>query len=185
MPLRVTFTLSDKDIRHFRRHMKQAHATASEMGEQSIIRAAEGLLEEVSGLDLPDFIAERMSRLQVLIDILRDERWDLRDTDRGRVLSALAYFTDPHDMIPDAIPGIGYLDDAIMVELIVRELRHDIDGYEDFCEAEGSLRKASTGTHEDQERLQERRQRLQRRIRRRNRASRSRTSARGARLSLW
>ena len=185
MPLRVTFTLSDKDIRHFRRHMKQAHATASEMGEESVIRAAEGLLDEVSDLDLPDFIAERMSRLQILIDILRDERWDLPAADRGRVLSGLAYFTDPHDMIPDSIPGIGYLDDAIMIELIVRELRHDIEGYEDFCEAEGALRKAKTGTREDQTRLQERRQRLQRRIRRRNRASRSRTSARGARLSLW
>lgn len=185
MPLRVTFTLSDKDIRHFRRHMKQAHATATEMGEESIIRAAEGLLDEVSEVDLPDFIAERLARLQVLIDILRDDRWDLPDADRGRVLSGLAYFTDPNDMIPDTIPGIGYLDDAIMVELIVRELRHDIDGYEDFCEAEGPLRKAQTGTREDQRRLQERRQRLQRRIRRRNRASRSRTSARGASLSLW
>jgi uncharacterized membrane protein YkvA (DUF1232 family) len=185
MPLRVTFTLSDKDIRHFRRHMKQARATATEMGEESIIRAAEGLLEEVSGVELPEFIAERLSRLRVLIDILRDERWDLPQADRGRVLSGLAYFTDPNDMIPDSIPGIGYLDDAIMVELIVRELRHDIEGYEDFCDAEGPLAKSTRGTLDDQRRLQERRQRLQRRIRRRNRSARSRTSPRGARLSLW
>ncbi len=185
MPLRVTFTLSDKDIRHFRRHMKQARSTAAEMGEESIIRAAEGLLEEVTGVDLPDFISERLSRLQVLIDIARDERWDLPAADRGRVLSGLAYFTDPNDMIPDSIPGIGYLDDAIMVELIVRELRHDIEGYEDFCEAEGPLAKAKVGTADDQKRLQVRRQRLQRRIRRRNRSSRSRSSSRGTRISLW
>ena len=82
--------------------------------------------------------------------------------------------------------GIGYLDDAIMVELIVKELRHDIEGYEDFCEAEGPLKKARKGTLEDQERLQVRRQRLQRRIRRRNRAGRSSGSGtRGTRLSLW
>ena len=186
MPLRVTFTLSDGDIRHFRRHMKQARATAAEMGEESIIRAAEGLLEEISRVSLPDFIEERLSKLQVLIDILADERWDLPAADRGRVLSGLAYFTDPHDMIPDSIPGIGYLDDAIMVELIVRELRHDIEGYEDFCEAEGPLKKAKKGKPEDQERLQTRRQRLQRRIRRRNRAARGSSSeSRGARLSLW
>jgi uncharacterized membrane protein YkvA (DUF1232 family) len=186
MPLRVTFTLSDKDIRHFRRHMKQARASAAEMGEESIIRAAEGLLEEVSGSDLPDFIDERLARLQVLIDILQDDRWDLPAADRGRVLSGLAYFTDPHDMIPDHVPGIGYLDDAIMVELIVRELRHDIEAYEDFCGVEGLLKKAKKGTLEDQRQLQERRQRLQRRVRRRNRAARSRRSGpTGARVSLW
>lgn len=184
MPLKVTFTLSDKDLRHFRRHMKEARATASEMGEGSVIRAAEGLLKEIEGTELPDFISDRLSRLKVLIDILRDERWDLPEADRGRVLSGLAYFTDPHDMIPDSIPGIGYLDDAIMVELIVRELQHDIEGYQDFCEAEGTLQNAKRGTPDDQARLQERRQRLHRRIRRRNRVSRDRMKARGGR-SLW
>lgn len=185
MPLKVTFTLSDKDLRHFRSHMKEARATANEMGEDSIIRAAEGLLEEVRAVDLPDFITDRLQKLELLIDILRDERWDLPQADRGRVLSGLAYFTDPNDMIPDSIPGIGYLDDAIMVELIVRELRHDIEGYEDFCAAEGRLQRAEKGTPEDQRRLQERRQRLQRRIRRRNRAGRGSTQGRGTRVSLW
>ena len=185
MPLKIAFTLSDKDLRHFRRHMKEARATASEMGEDSIIRAAEGLLEEVRQVDLPDFIADRLEKLELLIAILRDERWELPQADRGRVLAGLAYFTDPNDMIPDQIPGIGYLDDAIMVELIVRELRHDIEGYADFCAAEGSLLNAEKGRPEDQRRLQERRQRLQRRIRRRNRASRNRSQQRGTRVSLW
>jgi len=31
------------------------------------------------------------------------------------------------------MPGLGYLDDALMTEVIVRELRHDLDGYRDFC----------------------------------------------------
>jgi uncharacterized membrane protein YkvA (DUF1232 family) len=185
VPLKITFTLSDNDIRHFRKHLKSARATASEMGEESIVRAAEGLLEQVSELTLPDFIADRLEKLSVLIDIIRDERWNLPAKDRGRVLAGLAYFSDPHDMIPDSIPGIGYLDDAIMVELIVRELRHDIEGYEDFCAAEGKLEKASAGSPEDQQRLQSRREALHRRIRRRNRAGSGGSSRRGARVSLW
>ena len=44
----------------------------------------------------------------------------------------MSYFVDPMDMIPDDMPGLGYLDDALMTELIVRELRHDLDGYRDF-----------------------------------------------------
>ncbi|MEE2675065.1 MAG: DUF1232 domain-containing protein [Myxococcota bacterium] len=185
MPLQVAFTLSDKDLRHFRRHMKAAQSMASEMGEPAIVRAAEGLLGEIHQVKLPDFISERLERLQVLIEILRDKRWDLPQADRGRILAGLAYFTDPDDMIPDEVPVVGYLDDAIMIELIVRELRHDIEGYQDFCAAEGSLKQAKKGTAEDQRQLQVRRERLQRRIRRRTRASRDRSQQRGARISLW
>jgi uncharacterized membrane protein YkvA (DUF1232 family) len=36
-------------------------------------------------------------------------------------------------MIPDAIPGLGFLDDALMAELVIRELKHELDAYRDFC----------------------------------------------------
>ena len=74
MPLRVAFTLSDADLRHFRDRMKAARAITGEMGEESVIRAAEGLLEEVSGTSIPDFIASRFEKLELLIDILRVRR---------------------------------------------------------------------------------------------------------------
>jgi len=56
--------------------------------------------------------------LEQLIQMLRDDEWRLEGRDRARILDALAYFVDPEDLIPDRLPGIGYLDDAIMVELI-------------------------------------------------------------------
>ena len=49
------------------------------------------------------------------------------------LLGALVYFTDPEDLIPDSVPGLGFLDDAIYVELIIRELKAEIDSYEEFC----------------------------------------------------
>ena len=185
MPLQVTFTLSDKDLRHFRRQMKGARSTAREQGERTIVRAAEGLLSQARDAELPEFVVLRLEKLELLIQILCDERWDLPKADRGRILSALAYLADPKDMIPDEIPGIGLLDDAIMIELIVRELRHDIEGYQDFCSAEGGPEDGKKGTPEDQRRLEARRERLQRRIRRRSRAAHDRTPPQGTRLSLW
>ena len=69
-----------------------------------------------------------------LIAMVRDDGWALPDDVRQRVLSALVYFADPKDIIPDNVPVLGYFDDAIAIELCVRELRHEIDAYDEFCD---------------------------------------------------
>jgi uncharacterized membrane protein YkvA (DUF1232 family) len=65
--------------------------------------------------------------------MVTDEEWRLSEEERNRIRGALIYFTNPEDLIPDHIPGLGYLDDAIYVELIIRELKNEIDHYEEFC----------------------------------------------------
>ena len=82
----------------------------------------------------PGFILERIERLHLMIEMLTDLDWRLPHQEAKRVLNALAYFTEPEDLIPDHIPGLGYLDDAIMIELVVRELKHEMEAYRDFCD---------------------------------------------------
>ena len=185
MGLRISIDLDDEDLKHFRLIMREARHSALRLSPEDVVANAEQLLQKIDKQIVPTFVRERLRKLEFMIHMLVDHEWRLPQKDTTRVLNALAYFAEPEDLIPDQIPGIGYLDDAIMVELIVKELRHDIEGYADFCEAEGPLKKSKRGTPEDQERLQVRRQRLQRRIRRRNRSGRSGGASRGARLSLW
>ena len=54
------------------------------------------------------------------------------EEDRQRVLACLTYFANPKDIIPDNVPVLGFLDDAIMIELVVRELQHEVEAYDDF-----------------------------------------------------
>ncbi len=63
------------------------------------------------------------------------------------MLGALVYFCDPEDLIPDHIPGLGFLDDAIYVELVIRELKAEIESYEEFVEyrAAEEQRRAAAG----------------------------------------
>ena len=134
MPLAISFELSDRDLEHFNAAIKAAAFTAGSKSEEEIIGAAGKLLESANTLALPDFIMERLDKLDALIAMLRDEGWALPEEDRQRVLSALVYFADPQDIIPDNVPVLGYFDDAIAIELCVRELRHELDAYDEFCD---------------------------------------------------
>lgn len=133
MSLKVTFELADADLDHFRKVMRQAREVAKQIGPDEVLAAAEALLVRVKASEVPEFIGDRLARIRTLIDMVRDAEWQLPAAEAGRVLNALAYFSEPDDMIPDSVPGLGFLDDAIMVELVVRELRHEIDAYQDFC----------------------------------------------------
>ncbi len=179
MPLRITFTISDPDLKHFRQRMREARARSRDATSAEIVTGARDLLERVRAMDAPEFLAERIGKLETLIAMVDDELWQVQDDVRRRVLSALAYFVDPYDIIPDEVPGIGFLDDAIMVELIVRELRHDIEAYEDFARfdrARRTIRGELTPTDPDDYKVA--RERLLRRARRRSRRDRDRVGRR-------
>ena len=134
MPLAISFELSDRDLEHFTQAIKAATFAAGSMSQEEVTAAAGKLLTEAGSMELPDFIMERLDKLDALIAMVRDEGWALPDEDRQRVLSALVYFADPKDIIPDNVPVLGYFDDAIAIELCVRELRHEIDAYDEFCD---------------------------------------------------
>ena len=134
MPLAISFELSDRDLEHFTTAIKAATFAAGSMSPEEVVAAAGKLLESTGTLELPDFIMQRLDKLDALIAMVRDDGWALPEEDRQRVLSALVYFADPKDIIPDNVPVLGYFDDAIAIELCVRELRHEIEAYEEFCD---------------------------------------------------
>jgi len=142
MPLDITFTLSDQDLDHFQAIVDKAKAAMeSKQDAAEIEAAARKLIDDAKSTELPEFISDRLSKLQVVIDMVGDAEWQLNDEERQRVLGALIYFCDPEDLIPDHVPGLGYLDDAIYVELVIRELKAEIDSYEEFCSFRGAEEK--------------------------------------------
>jgi uncharacterized membrane protein YkvA (DUF1232 family) len=134
MPLDITFTLSDSDLERFQGIVDQARASISdEQSARQVEKAARELIHETGQGDLPEFITSRMAKLNVMIDMINDVEWKLSEEDRRRVLGALAYLSNPDDLIPDHIPGLGFLDDAIYAEIIIKELHHEVELYTEFC----------------------------------------------------
>jgi uncharacterized membrane protein YkvA (DUF1232 family) len=181
--MRIVLDLSERDIRYFRSCLQAVKKGTLSSDEAVVLKAAGDLMAQVAAAEAPEYVQERIGKLALLVQMLEDERWRLTGTDRARVLNVLAYFVDPDDLIPDRIPGLGYLDDAIMVELVLQELRHEIEAYQKFCEFHES------GDREPEE-IEQKRVQLQNRMRKSRRGERDRrrvlhSSGRKPPVGLW
>jgi hypothetical protein len=134
MPMDINIQLSDDDLQFFVKGMREVEAGIGNQDPDKIITAAQALLDETRGAQqAPPFISERLDSVESMISMVGDVGFNLPDEDRHRVLAALAYLADPEDSIPDRVPVLGFLDDAIMIELCRRDLQFEIEAYDDFC----------------------------------------------------
>lgn len=160
--LRVSFNLDDGDLRHLADVAQRRQEQARGQSAEAIIAAAREVLEKGQDAQLADFVRERYSRLQVMLDMVADADWQLGPEDRQRTLNALACFSAP-------APGgsaTALLDGAIMIELVSRDLQHDLQAYRDFCRqraAHSRARPAAPGVQRD-DWLAHRREALQTRM---------------------
>jgi hypothetical protein len=173
--MKISFELSELDLQHFREVMARAREANSHLSTLQIVNNANKLLEHINASDASNFIRNRTNILETLIGMVVDKGWGMAEDDLKRVVEALSYFSESDDLIPDDIPGLGFLDDAIMIELVARELQHEIQAYRDFVvyrAAESSRKGEEAGGLERADWLEERRQQLHSRMRRRRRRGR-------------
>lgn len=183
MTMRISLTLSDRDLRFFRDAVNRAREAVRHADDDEVVDVIRDVIADIRGSGpLPDFISGRLPGLENLIEMLSDAEWDLPQRERERLLATFIYFGDPEDLIPDDIPGIGFLDDVIMIELLMTEMRHVAAAYRDFCafrdklDAGGGARAADRQTQ-----IEKRRRALHERMRRRLAAD----QAGGRKSSIW
>ncbi len=132
MSMDVCITLSDADLAHFVDSMKSAQKAVDTSDAASVIAAAKASLAGTKLEELPDFISTRLKNVETMLAMVEDTGFGLPEANRANVLAALSYFATADDSIPDDVPVIGFLDDAIMIELCVRDLAFEIEAYNDF-----------------------------------------------------
>jgi uncharacterized membrane protein YkvA (DUF1232 family) len=83
-------------------------------------------------------LADIASDISVLFELVQDYvHGRYREAPKRTVFAAAAallYVLNPFDLIPDFIPGLGYVDDAAVVMLVIRSIRADLDDYRSWSQ---------------------------------------------------
>lgn len=78
-------------------------------------------------------VGDRLSDIAVLLSMVRAyAKKQYTDVPLDTILivvAAIIYAVNPLDIIPDALPGVGYVDDAAALAIVLQVIHTDIDDY--------------------------------------------------------
>lgn len=83
-------------------------------------------------------VGEALSAIPVMISLIKSyikkEYSDIPTGTVVAVISALVYWLSPVDLVPDIIPGAGYIDDAAVVAFCLTSVGKDVEKYRKWRE---------------------------------------------------
>lgn len=76
-----------------------------------------------------NFTVTMTKRIKLLYELLFDTGF-LKCRNTKKIIAAgLLYFISPEDFLPDDIPGLGYLDDAFIIDEVWEKVKNEIQCY--------------------------------------------------------
>ena len=82
--------------------------------------------------DLAKFLDNVSLFIQLLRDYITGKYREVPVGTIAAIVGALAYLLCPVDLIPDFIPGIGYVDDAAVLAMCIKFVKYDLDKYKAY-----------------------------------------------------
>ncbi len=131
---KFTLKLSEADLRYLRRALQEAAAWAEHTNSEKILDAAFEFSARARAEGAPEFALRRLETLEAIATLLRDREYPLPAAARGKLLRTLAYFA--HSARRSAV--LGFLEDAVVIEIASAEFQDEIKGYEEFCRFRGN-----------------------------------------------
>jgi len=133
-PIKIVFELDEQDVEYFKKLFQKAQRSASKLDPDKVLAEGKKLVKKIqSSKRVPPFVLQAIEPLDHLVKLLEDKDYEVPSDVRKEILATLAYFSDPQDLIPDSIPGLGYLDDAIMTRILEQQFEAELWGYKKFC----------------------------------------------------
>jgi len=116
------FHLTEEDKDRYRKLIDKIDLDSSD----DVISMLNPKLDRLIASDrLNEIEIDLIKNVSVLLSIYKTYP-DLTDSIRKRILFAISYFCDEDDDIPDIVPDIGYLDDAVVANWVIASISKDL-----------------------------------------------------------
>ena len=116
------FQLTEKDKDQYKKLIDKIDLDTSD----EVISMLNAKLDRlIASEQLNDIEVDLIKNVSVLVSIYQTYP-DLTDSIRKRILFAISYFCDENDDIPDIVPEIGYLDDAVIARWVIESISKDL-----------------------------------------------------------
>jgi uncharacterized membrane protein YkvA (DUF1232 family) len=128
-----SFRLSTLDMERFNQLLSTLAGDRTPLDCDQVVTAARLLADSCGSQSTPTCIRQRLEQAGSLSSMLADHGWQPASevvTPAGAVLD---YLNGHNDLIPDWMPQVGRLDDAIVVEAAWPRLAGEVLSYQDFC----------------------------------------------------
>lgn len=106
----------------------------------TVIDNTEDILNKSSNGPLEKFFDDIKTMCDMVAAWVKKEYREIPYRTIGMIILTLVYVFSPLDIIPDAIPGIGLLDDAMMVTFCLKAVQGDIDDFRVWKKAHNGTR---------------------------------------------
>lgn len=113
-------------------HKKASELLKDENRMNDFLTQLDSKFNAVTGLK------EKFANIPLIVSLVRSYiKGEYKELPLGTVIglvSALIYFVSPIDIIPDFIPGLGYVDDLMVLAVAIRFAYTDLEDYKKWLE---------------------------------------------------
>ena len=128
-----SFRLSTLDMERFNHLLSALTGDRTPLDCDQVVTAARLLADSCGSQSTPTCIRQRLEQADSLSSMLADRGWQPANEVVTPASAVLDYLRGHNDLIPDWIPQVGQLDDAIVIEAAWPRLAGEVLSYQDFC----------------------------------------------------
>ena len=125
----ITVDIDDQVKEHFNNFIEK-HGIDVDPDD---IAQAKKEIANIRATNADGYILNQVNNLESMMAMVEDQTWKIKKVNMEKINATIKYFVDEDDVIPDNIPGIGYLDDCIIIDSTMDEVCDELMEFEDFC----------------------------------------------------
>lgn len=125
----ITVDIDDQVKAHFNKFIEEHGIDV----DPSDVSQAKKEIAKIRATNADGYILNQVNNLESMISMVEDKVWKIKKVNMEKINATIKYFVDEDDVIPDNIPGIGYLDDCIIIDSTMDDVYDELMEFEDFC----------------------------------------------------